>query len=64
MNAKQLYMTGTIVIHKDVNVVVVEGGTKQQKFYKQLMLRRIKWNEDDGRMKRRDGKFRKLIDLC
>lgn len=55
MNAKQLYLTGTILIHKDVNVVVVEGGPKQQKFYKQLMLHRIKWKEDEGRM-RKDGK--------
>ena len=28
---------------QDVNIVVVEGGPKQQKKYKQLMLRRIKW---------------------
>ena len=33
-------------ILQDVNIVVVEGGPKQQKKYKQLMLRRIKWNED------------------
>lgn len=31
---------------KDVNVVVVEGGPKQQKKYKRLMLNRIKWEED------------------
>lgn len=24
--AKQLYLTGTVVLHKDVNVIVVEGG--------------------------------------
>ena len=30
-NAKQLFMTGCAVIFKDVNVVVVEGGPKQQK---------------------------------
>ena len=45
-NAKQLYMTGTVVLYEDVNVVVVEGGPKQQKKYKQLMLHRIKWEED------------------
>ena len=33
-NAKQLYMTGTVVLFKDVNVVVVEGGPKQMKKYK------------------------------
>jgi U4/U6 small nuclear ribonucleoprotein PRP3 len=25
-NAKQLHMTGMVVLHKDCNVVVVEGG--------------------------------------
>jgi len=45
-NAQQLFMTGTVLLYQDVNIVVVEGGPKQQKKYKQLMLRRIKWNED------------------
>ena len=45
-NAKQLYMTGCVVLYEDVNVVVVEGGPKQLKKYKQLMLQRIKWDED------------------
>ena len=45
-NAKQLYMTGCMVLYEDVNVVVVEGGPKQQKKYKQLMLNRIKWAEE------------------
>lgn len=45
-NAKQLYMTGCVVLYEDVNVIVVEGGPKQQKKYKQLMLNRIKWDED------------------
>ena len=39
-------MTGCVVLYEDVNVVVVEGGPKQQKKYKQLMLNRIKWEED------------------
>ncbi|QQP53224.1 U4/U6 small nuclear ribonucleoprotein Prp3like, partial [Caligus rogercresseyi] len=45
-NAKQLYLTGSIVLYEDVNVVVVEGGPKQQKKYRQLMLHRIKWDEE------------------
>ncbi|XP_064082597.1 U4/U6 small nuclear ribonucleoprotein Prp3-like isoform X1 [Macrobrachium nipponense] len=45
-NAKQLYMTGTVVLFKDINVVVVEGGPKQQKKYKRLMMERIKWAEE------------------
>lgn len=27
-NANQLYLTGTVVLHKDVNIVVVEGGER------------------------------------
>lgn len=45
-NAQQLYMTGTVVLYQDVNIVVVEGGPKQHKKFKQLMLHRIKWDED------------------
>lgn len=32
-NAKQLLMTGTVVLFRDCCVVVVEGGPKQQKKY-------------------------------
>ncbi|XP_066248608.1 U4/U6 small nuclear ribonucleoprotein Prp3 [Euwallacea similis] len=45
-NAKQLYMTGCVVLYPDCCVVVVEGGTKQLKKYKRLMMNRIKWEED------------------
>ncbi|KAF6033664.1 PRPF3 [Bugula neritina] len=50
-NAKQLYMTGLIVAFKDCNCVVVEGGPKQQKKFKRLMLHRIKWGESSKRNK-------------
>ncbi|XP_059166868.1 U4/U6 small nuclear ribonucleoprotein Prp3-like [Physella acuta] len=50
-NAKQLYMTGITVIYKDCNVVVVEGGPKQQRKFKRLMLNRIKWAESHKRVK-------------
>lgn len=33
-NAKQLFMTGCVVLYPDCVVVVVEGGPKQQKKYK------------------------------
>ena len=33
-NANQLFMTGAVVLYKDINVVVVEGGPKQQKKFK------------------------------
>lgn len=52
-NAKQLLMTGTVVLFRDCCVVVVEGGPKQQKKYKRLMLHRIKWDEDT--VKNADG---------
>ncbi|KAG5864849.1 U4/U6 small nuclear ribonucleoprotein Prp3, partial [Gonioctena quinquepunctata] len=45
-NAKQLFMTGCVVLYPDCCVVVVEGGPKQQKRYKRLMLNRIKWEDD------------------
>ncbi|XP_037033415.1 U4/U6 small nuclear ribonucleoprotein Prp3 [Bradysia coprophila] len=45
-NAKQLHMTGVVVLFRDCCVVVVEGGPKQQKKYKRLMQTRIKWEED------------------
>ncbi|XP_061102938.1 U4/U6 small nuclear ribonucleoprotein Prp3-like isoform X2 [Conger conger] len=52
-NAGQLYLTGTVVLHRDVNIVVVEGGPKSQKKFKKLMLSRIKWDEQ-GNSKRGD----------
>lgn len=52
-NAKQLLMTGTVVLFRDCCVVVVEGGPKQQKKYKRVMLHRIKWDEDT--VKNADG---------
>lgn len=45
-NIRQLLMTGVVVIYKNINVVVVEGGPKQQKKFKRLMTSRIKWSED------------------
>ena len=58
-NAKQLHMTGVIILHKLINVIVVEGGSfeypyndrfisgpKQQKFYNNLMMNRIKWEDE------------------
>ncbi|KAJ8683809.1 hypothetical protein QAD02_019601 [Eretmocerus hayati] len=45
-NAKQYYLTGCVMLFRDCNVVVVEGGTKQISKYKRLMLHRIKWEED------------------
>jgi len=46
MNARQLQMTGIILLHKDLCIVIVEGGPKQQKFFKNVMMNRIKWHEE------------------
>uniref|UniRef100_A0A8B9HM51 U4/U6 small nuclear ribonucleoprotein Prp3 n=1 Tax=Astyanax mexicanus TaxID=7994 RepID=A0A8B9HM51_ASTMX len=54
-NANQLYLTGTVVLHKDVNIVVVEGGPKSQKKFKRLMLNRIKWEEHNSKRDDPDG---------
>ncbi|XP_015127045.1 U4/U6 small nuclear ribonucleoprotein Prp3 isoform X2 [Diachasma alloeum] len=45
-NAKQLYLTGCVMLFRDCNVVVVEGGAKQLMKYHRLMTVRIKWEED------------------
>lgn len=46
INSKQLYMTGCTLLHPDINVVVVEGGPKAQRFFKRLMMKRLRWEED------------------
>ncbi|XP_013135833.1 PREDICTED: U4/U6 small nuclear ribonucleoprotein Prp3 [Papilio polytes] len=46
VNAKQLHMTGCVLLHRGCCLVVVEGGPKQHDKYKRLMLSRIKWEED------------------
>uniref|UniRef100_A0A0K0DUQ7 U4/U6 small nuclear ribonucleoprotein Prp3 n=1 Tax=Strongyloides stercoralis TaxID=6248 RepID=A0A0K0DUQ7_STRER len=46
-NAKQCQMTGIVICTENFSIVVVEGGPKQQKYYKRLMLHRIKWNEEE-----------------
>ncbi|XP_064595990.1 LOW QUALITY PROTEIN: U4/U6 small nuclear ribonucleoprotein Prp3-like [Liolophura sinensis] len=45
-NANQLFLTGIVILFKECNVVVVEGGPKQQRKFKRLMLHRIKWAEE------------------
>merc|ERR1711957_522789 len=47
MNAQQFHLTGCCITCPGVaNVVVIEGGPRAVKRYRKLMLRRIKWNED------------------
>lgn len=44
-NCNQLHMTGTVLLLKNLNVVIVEGGPKQTKKFRRLMLNRIRWND-------------------
>ena len=46
MNAQQLHLTGRLLLFKDINVVVVEGGPKGLKKFKRLMMHRIKWDPE------------------
>ena len=46
MNAQQLHLTGRLLLFKDINLVVVEGGPKGLKKFKRLMLHRIKWDPE------------------
>lgn len=44
MNARQLGLSGALVLFHDCNVVVVEGGAKTLAKFRKLMLRRIDWS--------------------
>ncbi|KAJ3043928.1 U4/U6 small nuclear ribonucleoprotein Prp3 [Rhizophlyctis rosea] len=50
-NATQHELTGVAIVYSGMNLVIVEGGPKGIKFYKNLMTRRIDWsgerNEDE-----------------
>lgn len=63
-NANQLYLTGTVVLHKDVNIVVVEGGPKSQKKFKRLMMHRVKWAEPSSKRDDPDGDDTKRNNKC
>lgn len=59
INAKQLSMTGTMVVFQSCNVVVVEGGAKAIRKYKKLMLRRINWKEATEKKEKDEDKIEK-----
>merc|ERR1712113_1371561 len=47
MNAQQFHLSGCCIACPGVaNIVIVEGGPRASKRYKKLMMRRIKWTED------------------
>lgn len=43
--AEELTMTGVVVLYKDINVVVVEGGPNQQRRFEHFM-HKIRWSDD------------------
>lgn len=45
INAKQLNLVGVVLYNEQFNLVIVEGNEKNIKFYKKLMLNRIKWTD-------------------
>ncbi|KAK2612862.1 U4/U5/U6 small nuclear ribonucleoprotein prp3 [Conoideocrella luteorostrata] len=46
VNATQLALSGTCIMHPKFNLVIVEGGTWSINKYKKLMLGRIDWTEN------------------
>merc|ERR1712137_1010783 len=50
MNAQQFHLTGSCITCPGVtNIVVIEGGPRAVKRYRKLMMRRIRWSEDQAR---------------
>lgn len=45
VNAKQRDITGIVIMHPRCNVVIVEGGQHDIRYYRKLMMQRIKWTE-------------------
>ena len=46
VNAEQLALTGTCIMHPRFNLVVVEGGEWSTTKFRKLMLQRIDWTEN------------------
>lgn len=46
VNAKQNALTGIVVLHPTMNLIIVEGGAHSINAYKKLMLKRVKWQEN------------------
>ena len=55
MNAKQLALNGFVLkpneFHRQPVLVAAEGGQKAIRFFKNLMVNRIKWTEDGNNCK-------------
>ncbi|TKA83131.1 hypothetical protein B0A55_00897 [Friedmanniomyces simplex] len=46
VSAKQHALTGIVVLHPGMNLIIVEGGAHSISAYKKMMLNRIKWAEN------------------
>ena len=46
MNAQQLHLSGRLLLFRDINLVIVEGGPKGLKKFRKLMMHRIKWEPE------------------
>ncbi|KAK0253149.1 U4/U5/U6 small nuclear ribonucleoprotein prp3 [Friedmanniomyces endolithicus] len=46
VTAKQHALTGIVVLHPEMNLIIVEGGAHSINAYKKLMLNRIQWSEN------------------
>jgi U4/U6 small nuclear ribonucleoprotein PRP3 len=56
VNAEQLGLTGTCIMHPKFNLVIVEGGQWSINKYRKLMLSRIDWTENAPSRDRDSGK--------
>ncbi|XP_031571014.1 U4/U6 small nuclear ribonucleoprotein Prp3-like [Actinia tenebrosa] len=63
INAQQYYLKGCVVLYRELNLVIAEGGPKAIKKYKRLMLHRIKWAEEKKK-KREDDDEEKKVNAC
>lgn len=60
VNARSMGLTGCIILHKKMNIIIVEGGPKMIRKFKKLMTQRVNWNrekedEDDNSRKKKEG---------
>ncbi|KAK5704136.1 U4/U5/U6 small nuclear ribonucleoprotein prp3 [Elasticomyces elasticus] len=55
-NAKDQALTGIVVLHPQMNLIIVEGGTHSIEKYKKLMLNRIQWSENTMPLAKESGR--------
>ncbi|KAG5929112.1 hypothetical protein E4U42_007090 [Claviceps africana] len=55
VNATQLALSGTCIVHPKFSLVIVEGGSWSISKYKKLMLGRIDWTENSPTRSRENG---------